>query len=132
MVKIPEINELYPAPVVRLQKAPGASQTAAWFATAADGRELFIKNDPEGTGILEAEADGLISLAASKCLRVPEVFSHTPHWLLMEAVEREPAGPEFWISLAEGLVALHRQSGPIGWSCDNFIGRQPQQNRWKE
>ncbi|MDQ3234591.1 MAG: fructosamine kinase family protein [Pseudobdellovibrionaceae bacterium] len=120
---------LYAAPLVQLHKADGASQTPAWFATAADGKKLFIKHDPDGTGILEAEADGLSALSQAGVLRIPEVFSHARDWLVMEAVEREPAHDTFWVALAEGLVALHRHSGPWGWPQDNFIGRNVQLNR---
>jgi len=122
---------LYPAPLIQLAKAEGASQTPAWFARAADGQKLFIKQDSEGTGMLEAEADGLLALTAAKALRVPQIFSYTKHWLVMEAVEREPARDSFWIALAEGLVRLHRTSGSQGWPRSNFIGRNVQHNYGK-
>lgn len=121
-------GSLYPAPLIQIDKAMGASQTPAFFARAADGQKLFIKHDPHGTGILKAEVEGLQALAAAKALRIPQIFSHSQHWLLMEALEREPARDAFWIALAEGLVHLHQTTGPIGWPRSNFIGRNVQHN----
>ncbi|WP_141732616.1 fructosamine kinase family protein [Oligoflexus tunisiensis] len=114
--------------VTNLRRADGASQTPAFFGIGADGQTLFLKQDPAGTGILEAEADGLRALCQAQALRTPTVYFHSRHWLVMEAVLREPARESFWKALAEGLVALHRQTGPWGWPRDNFIGRNPQRN----
>lgn len=136
MRKIPEFDgksfpDLYSATLVQLEKADGASQTPAWFAAAADGQKLFIKHDPEETGILEAESDGLAALSQTNALRIPQVFFHSRHWLVMEAMQREPARETFWTALAAGLVRLHQNTGPVGWPQDNFIGRSVQYNRWQ-
>lgn len=131
MRKIPKIDGLYPAPLLHVKPADGASQTQAWFAEAADGQALFIKHDPKTSGILSSEADGLRALADSGALRVPRIFHESAEWLIMEAIPREPAGPEFWQSLAEGLVLLHRKKqSSIGWTVDNFLGRSDQLNIW--
>jgi protein-ribulosamine 3-kinase len=115
--------------VTNLRRADGASQTPAFFGIGPDGQKLFLKQDPAGTGILEAEADGLKALQEADALRTPVVYFHSRHWLVMEAVEREPAREPFWNALAEGLVALHRKTGPWGWPTDNFIGRNRQWNQ---
>jgi fructosamine-3-kinase len=121
----------------KLRKADGASQTPAFFGVMADGRKVFVKEDVAGSGLLEAEADGLMALRDAEALRVPELMFHSRQWLVMEAIEREAAGAAFWTSLAEGLVRLHRKTGPWGWPRNNFIGRNPQhnkggQNSWAE
>jgi fructosamine-3-kinase len=113
----------------KLRNADGASQTPAFFGIMADGRKVFVKEDTQGSGILEAEADGLLALRAANALQVPELLFHSRHWLVMEAIEREAAGDRFWTSLAEGLVRLHRTTGPWGWPRNNFIGRNAQYNR---
>ncbi len=130
MLSPEEFSQLYPAPLLHWSKAPGASQTPAYFAEAADGQTLFVKYDPECSGILEAEAQGLAALAKTGVVRVPHVYQSRPEWLVMEAIEREPATDLFWRRLAESLAALHQHTGPIGWNRDNFLGRIPQLNHW--
>jgi fructosamine-3-kinase len=124
--KIPDFDR---SQLQKLRKADGASQAPAWFGVTREGHQVFVKEDVSGTGMLEAEADGLRALSKAAALRVPEIFFQSKEWLVMEAVEREPAGEKFWCALAEGLVRLHQNFGAWGWSRDNFIGRNPQYNR---
>jgi fructosamine-3-kinase len=130
--KIPDFDRqaeaFDPGRIQKLRKADGASQAPAWFGVTTNGRKVFVKEDVQGTGMLEAEADGLIAMRNAHALRIPEVFYHSRQWLVMEAMEREPAGDIFWRALAEGLVRLHQKTGPLGWPRDNFIGRNPQYN----
>jgi fructosamine-3-kinase len=111
----------------KLRRADGASQTPAWFGVTAEGRQVFVKEDLQGTGMLEAEADGLLALQKAG-IRVPAIYFHARDRLVMDAVEREPARETFWVALAEELVGLHQCTGTLGWPRDNFIGRNPQFN----
>jgi fructosamine-3-kinase len=111
----------------KLRRADGASQTPAWFGITADGRKVFVKEDRQRTGMLEAEADGLRALQKAG-VRVPQLHFHSEDTLVMDAVEREPAREEFWVALAEELQRLHQCTGALGWPRDNFIGRNPQYN----
>jgi fructosamine-3-kinase len=124
--KIPDFDR---GGLQKIRKADGASQTPAFFGIMADGRKVFVKEDPQGSGILEAEADGLTALRDAGAFKVPELLFHSPQWLVMDVIEREAAGDAFWISLAEGLVRLHQKTGPWGWPRNNFIGRSPQLNK---
>ncbi len=130
--KIPNFDgpeaAFHPGHIQKLHKADGASQAAAFFGVTRDGRKVFVKEDRQGTGMLEAEADGLCALQASHAIRIPKIYFSSREWLVMEAMEREPAQDAFWRALAESLVKLHQHTGPIGWHRDNYIGRNPQHN----
>ena len=116
-----------------------------------DGEAYFLKwNHSAPPGMFEAEADGLLALAAPGTLRVPEVLAwggsttrEDPGWLLLEFVPRGAAGRDYGLCLGEGLARLHSSgttrpptesgtdpAGPsFGWHRDNFIGSLPQGNR---
>ncbi|MCX6129979.1 MAG: fructosamine kinase family protein [Proteobacteria bacterium] len=125
-----KLESICSIPILSRVRAGGATQTPAWFAKAQDGRQLFIKQDDSGSGLLLAEAEGLQALAAANSLATPTLLAYDAHWLVMLAIPREAASKIFWQSLGRGLAKLHRQTGAIGWPSDNWIGRSRQLNTW--
>jgi protein-ribulosamine 3-kinase len=91
--------------------------------------------------MLEAEADGLRALSATKTIRVPQVTaqiaSEDTAVLVLEWLEI--SGARNGAALGEALAALHRVQPPcgpggeqFGWTRDNWIGGTPQHNRWTD
>jgi fructosamine-3-kinase len=105
-----------------------------------DGHEasLFVKLAPAGRlAMLEAEADGLRELEATRTIRVPEVLgcgaveSHA--FLALEWIDFAPPGARSDARLGELLAAQHRVTAPrYGWHRDNTIGSTPQRNDWDD
>lgn len=99
--------------------------------------DAFVKRAALGQrSALEAEAEGLLALAATRALRVPAV-------LAVGSTETEAVLSLEWLdfhggndasverTLGERLAELHRSTGPaFGWHRDNTIGLTPQANGW--
>jgi fructosamine-3-kinase len=76
-----------------------------------------------------AEREGLRALGA--VARVPRILDHGEDYLLLERLDLQRGGD--WAALARMLARLHRTTGPrYGWEKDNFIGRAPQKNGWRD
>jgi fructosamine-3-kinase len=91
--------------------------------------------------MLEAEADGLRALSATKTIRVPQVAaqiaSKDTAILVLEWLDI--SGACNGAALGEALAALHRARPPrgprgerFGWTRDNWIGGTPQHNCWTD
>jgi fructosamine-3-kinase len=116
----------------------GASAFCETWHVRHDGRALFVKTAPTGrSAMLQAEADGLRALAATRTVRVPEVACVLDDAagcvLAMEWLELLPADAGFGERFGTALAALHgacddsRLRG-FGWTRDNFLGATPQSN----
>ena len=112
---------------------------------AEDGESFFLKWNPDHPPeMFAAEADGLMALAGSAELRVPEVLGWggsgtgiDPSWLLLQFIPQGRPDAHYGRRLGEGLALLHasastdREPGrpaSYGWRRDNFIGSLPQEN----
>jgi protein-ribulosamine 3-kinase len=110
-----------------------------------NGERYFLKwNSSAPTEMFEAEADGLMALAATRALRVPEVLGRggsgntlDPAWLLLEFIPQGRPDPDYGRRLGQGLAELHAfglttpeslARVAYGWHRDNFIGSLPQRN----
>ncbi len=110
----------------------------AWRVSAPDGRCWFVKtNRSGGRGMLEAEAEALERLAATRTIRVPGVMawgeSEDGCFLVLEHLAMSGRGDVE--RQGRDLAALHRcrsEDGRFGWERDNFIGETPQPNGWME
>jgi fructosamine-3-kinase len=95
---------------------------------------LFVKVAAHGGGAgLEAEATGLLALAAANAVRVPRVVARGAAgdgaFLALEWIESRPAGRAAEHTLGERLAAQHQVTAEqFGFAEDNFIGRTPQPN----
>ena len=105
-------------------------------ARVSDGAAAyFVKfNAAERLSMFEAEADGLMALAASNTLRVPQPVcsgctgSHS--WLTLEYLDSLGTSISAnWGQLGEGLAQMHQnQQQRFGWFRDNTIGATVQIN----
>ena len=81
----------------------------------------------------EVEGLGLIMLAKTKTLRVPQVIgrgitdSHS--WLVLEYIEPGSQSANYWPDFGRKLAMLHQNSSEtFGLDYDNYIGALPQRN----
>lgn len=129
--------------VVRRVEAIGGGCIANATRLDAEHGRFFLKWSGGDAGrTFEAEAAGLRALrAADSPLLIPEVIAVAnsdrlrPGFLLMEWIESGPPTDGFWTDFGDGLARLHRRTVPgggYGFEHDNFIGRLPQQNAWRE
>ena len=107
---------------------------------AREGRlKLFVKSAQRGgAGMLRAEADGLRALAATGCIRVPEVHALVDlpgggAALALEWLDFACPDAGFGERFGHALAALHAHHCPLdppgfGWRFDNFIGATAQRN----
>ena len=91
--------------------------------------------DYGGAAGLEAEAEGLLTLAAANAIRVPRVLARgaagRSAFLALEWIDSRPAGRTAEHRLGERLAAQHRVTAArFGLAGDNVIGRTRQPNGW--
>ncbi|MDO9468966.1 MAG: fructosamine kinase family protein [Thiobacillus sp.] len=105
--------------------------------TLADGaRTFFIKTQPASKlGMFEAEATGLVELAAAKAVRVPQVIclgsTASRVYLVLEYLPLGSRGDA--ALLGRQLVQQHRvTAAQFGGPRDNWIGATPQPNAWMD
>lgn len=97
-----------------------------------EGRDFFVKlNAASKADMFAAEAEGLIEIAATRTLRVPEPVCQgvagSSAYLVLGYLSLGHAGKG--AVLGERLAALHRiAQTEFGWRRDNTIGSTPQIN----
>ena len=123
-----------PFSVKRQQMVGGGSINAAYLLADED-RRFFVKTNRHGRGAMfEAEAQGLLALASSRALRVPEAIcwgdDGSQSYIVLEYLDM--AGAANQSLLGEQLAAMHRvHQSRFGWDRDNTIGSTPQINDWQ-
>jgi fructosamine-3-kinase len=101
----------------------------------------FVKlNRSTLVAMFEAEATGLLAIAATETIKVPTVIcwgvAGDQSYLVLEYLElaADPI-PDHWNQMGRDLATLHRsQTSPnskFGWHTDNTIGLTPQVNTWE-
>ncbi|MCW5659021.1 MAG: fructosamine kinase family protein [Burkholderiaceae bacterium] len=121
-------------------RALGASSFCDTWRAEGAAEALFVKSTSQTRAdVLQAEADGLAALAATRRIRVPAVaacWNDADSALLalewLDFAPQESRG--FGARLGHALAALHHAPAPgdgrFGWSRDNWLGGTPQRNRW--
>ena len=95
-------------------------------------RRYFVKlNAAERLPMFVAETEGLLELASTETLRVPQPVVHGlvegQAFLVLEYLSLD--GPDAPERLGEGLAAVHsHRAEQYGLPRDNFIGTSPQRN----
>ncbi len=98
------------------------------------GRRYFVKsNEAERLDMFEAEAAGLVEIAASNSVRVPRPICTGRHggqsFLVLEYLEIGGGGGKTDAQLGRQLAAMHHATRTcFGWQRDNTIGSTPQIN----
>jgi len=118
------------------QSMGGGSINAAFLLTADNGAQYFVKTNSSGQkAMFEAEARGLLAMAASNTIKVPEPLcfgdDQKQSYIVMEYLDM--SGRADQITLGEQLAAMHQvTTRKFGWEIDNTIGATFQPNAWKD
>ena len=94
----------------------------------------FLKRGPRGhLAMYAAEAIGLLTIAESETVRVPEVIDYGTDdegaFIKLERLELLRPTGEASATLGRQLARMHRRTWHAhGWTVDNFIGPSPQPN----
>ncbi len=116
------------------QTSIGGGGINAAFQLKTPEQSYFIKlNTPQRESMFEAEAQGLLNIAATNCIRVPDVIcfgkTATHSYLVLEYIACQRFDQTSSTLLGEQLAQLHHIAQPyFGWHCDNTIGSTPQYN----
>lgn len=101
-------------------------------------QQYFVKTNAASlAAMFAAEAEGLLELAQSDVVRVPEPFcwgvAGNDAYLVLEFIELDAATALSSHALGTCLAQLHRTTAPqFGWRRDNTIGSTPQKNAWRD
>lgn len=120
--------------------AVGGGDINQAFAVKSGTRRYFVKaNRASRLPMLEAEADALAALAATRSVRVPQPLctgtADGQAFLVLEHLVLRGSGDAALLGVQ--LARLHRaplmQTGQpqFGWAHDNWIGSTPQPNGWQ-
>ena len=105
------------------------------FAVSDGTRRYFVKaNRATRLAMLEAEADALHALSATRSVRVPQPLcsgtAARQAFLVLEYLDLRGRGDA--ARLGTQLAQLHRvPQSRFGWAHDNWIGSTPQPNGWQ-
>lgn len=127
-------QSLLGANILAVRPVSGGDINQAMLLETTAG-QFFVKinfNSAAGR-IFEAEAMGLILLAATATIRTPTVIgsgeTEAGGFLLLEYIETSYRPTGFWEKFGTDLAELHRHSATaFGLGHDNFIGNLPQSN----
>ncbi len=120
-----------PPAAPRWSACGGSSLNATWRLDVA-GERFFVKtNAATRLAMFEAEAAGLVDLAAADAIRVPQPFASgvagSVSFLALEWLDIVAGGRD--AAMGRALAALHRPTADAhGWQRDNTIGTTPQDN----
>lgn len=104
----------------------------------SDGKKrYFVKvNHADKLPHFEAEAEGLEHFDKTQLFRVPQVICcgvcEDNSFLVMEFITLSQGDDNAWFEFGQQLANLHKDQTQqmYGWQDDNFIGLNPQPNRW--
>ena len=118
-------------------KANGGGCINEAYSLNTTAGKYFIKYNSVSAFPLmfEKEASGLRILADTKTIATPEVIgtgeSGKYAWLLLQNIESNPAGRNFWNKFGTKLADLHRNTNDyFGLDHDNYIGSLVQSNKF--
>lgn len=109
------------------------------YCLQGGGRSYFVKlNRASQLPMFEAEALGLMAIANTQTVRVPQPLASgqgdSQSYLILEWLEFGPSSAQAWGEMGRNLARLHQQgrAQQYGWTQDNTIGLTPQPNPWTE
>jgi len=100
----------------------------------ATGEYFFLKQDPgKYADVFQREAEGLEALRISGGPVIPDVYLVGEEYLLLSDLQPAPRCKDFWQIYGRQLGVVHLQhNSRFGFESDNYIGSNPQENRWME
>lgn len=104
------------------------------YCLQGDKQSYFVKlNSADKADMFAAEADGLIELANTKTLRIPQPIIHgiaaNQAFIVLEFIEFGSSSSASQRIFGQQFALMHQQRQPyFGWHRNNTIGSTPQPN----
>jgi protein-ribulosamine 3-kinase len=123
-----------PFTIARRAPAGGGCINAAQIIEGVDGSRYFVKlNGAAHAEMFAAEYEGLLEIAGTTAIRVPDPLCHGVAggraYLVLEYLELGRGTSASAAQLGRDLAAMHRHTRKAyGWHRDNTIGTTPQPN----
>lgn len=112
----------------------GGSINNSFLLHTSTGKFFMKHNDANRyPRMFELEAHALQLMRDTQTITVPQVIGHGAGagqaFILLEYLEKQPRGPQFWQQFGQRLAAMHRHTRPqYGLEEDNYMGSLPQDN----
>ncbi len=135
------LKEHFDSDITEFSPVGGGCINDARRVTLRNGRRFFIKQNRHALlDMFEKEAKGLQLLAgATDEIAVPEVHGVVEDntsgeaFLILSFVEESSPSGSFHESFGRALARMHQNTAPkYGLDHDNYIGKLPQKNDWRE
>lgn len=114
--------------IVSFQEVGGGCISKSQKIITDEGNEYFLKTG----GALcsyRKEANGLLEIAKSNTVMVPEIIAYEDDFLLMHYIQPGNASSNFFDDFGKTYAKMHcNTSSHFGFYEDNFIGSTPQLN----
>lgn len=117
--------------VKSVRRVSGGSIADTRYAECKSGKKYFIKSYGIGSKVPKNEKNGLIEIARSREIRVPEVLFLDEQYLVLEYIEEGGRKENFSEEFGRKFARLHKmQSDKYGFYEDNYIGSSTQINSY--
>lgn len=117
--------------------AQGGCINDSQIVTLKDGRQFFVKTNPESKtrpGLFETEYDALLLLAEPGVIHVPKPIACSDDFIVIETfIEGAPAA-DWQEQMGRSLAELHTatKTERFGFEKDNYLGMSKQINSWQD
>lgn len=117
--------------------AQGGCINNSQIVTLKDGRQFFVKTNPESKtrpGLFETEYDALLLLAEPDVIHVPKPIACSDDFIVIETfIEGAPAA-DWQEQMGRSLAELHTatKAERFGFDKDNYLGISKQINSWQD
>lgn len=128
------IDENQVGTITSVDPVSGGCIHQALRVTTSSGKRYFLKQEPgKFPDIFQREAEGLEELRVEGGPMIPEVYLVGKDYLVLSDLQLAPHCKDFWQIYGRQLAAVHLQRKQrFGFDSDNYIGSNPQRNRWME
>jgi fructosamine-3-kinase len=126
--------------IIDRQAVGGGCINQAYQISNGQDRYFIKLNQPALAEMFEAEAKGLLEMAATATITVPlpicwGVVTDYSYLVLNYLDLTERSSPKNWTQMGQNLAAMHRYRitdlPKFGWHQNNMIGSTPQVNTWE-
>ena len=124
---------------IKHHRSVGGGSINQAYAVSSGDHAYFVKlNAASGLLMFEAEARGLVQMAKTRTIKVPQPIcwgiTESTAYLVLEWLDFGYGNHAAWEMMGHNLAAMHRVTSDrgFGWDIENTIGSTPQPNPWTE
>ncbi|MDD8017716.1 MAG: fructosamine kinase family protein [Bacteroidota bacterium] len=125
------IEEEFGLRVLQLSPLHGGSIASSYQAKLSEGRNVFVKANPQSDDMFVKEAHGLEELQKANVIRTPGILHVSNSILILELLPVSSYSNRkiFFEEFGRAFASLHRYTSlSFGFYENNYIGSTPQKN----